>query len=109
MPLTKNSLRAPLVARKEVSGRELLKGDYSTELLLFKKKNSRILWTLYRNKTLWAGVSRYPLLSRDEADSFNLRCGTIRAIYTRKNKTRPAYIRRGLTSKIRRALPKNRC
>jgi len=92
---TKNSLRAPLVARKKVSGREVLKGDYSTVLLFFKK-NSRILWTLHRDKTFWAGVTRYPLLSRDEEDSFNLRCGTIRAIYTRKNKTRPAYIRRGL-------------
>ena len=123
VPLTKNSLRAPLVARKEVSGRELLKGDYFT-VLLFLKKKSRILWTLYRDKTFWAGVSCYLLLSRDEAGSFNLRCGTTRAIYTRKNKTRPAYIRRVLivpsktrtspykrhiTSKIRRAPPNNRC
>ena len=79
VPLTRNSLRAPLIARKEVSRRELMKGDYSTVLLFFKKK-SGILWTLYRDKTFWAGVSRYPLLGRDEAGSFNLRCGTIRAI-----------------------------
>ena len=39
-------------------------------------------------------MSRYPLLSRNEADSLGLRGGTIRAIYMRKNKTRPAYIRR---------------
>ena len=40
-------------------------------------------------ETFWAGVSLYPLLGCDEADSFNLRGGTVRAIYTRKKKTRP--------------------
>ena len=49
---------------------------------------------MYTDKTFWAGVSRYPLFGRDEADSFDLIGGTIRAIYMRKNKTRPAYIRR---------------
>ena len=39
---------------------------------------------MYTDKTFWAGVSRYPLLGRDEADSFDLRGGTIRAIYMRK-------------------------
>ena len=34
------------------------------------------------------------LLGRDEADSFDLRGGTIRAIYMGKNKTRRSYIRR---------------
>ena len=49
---------------------------------------------MYTDKTFWTGVSRYPLLGRDEADSFDLRGGTIRAIYMRKNKTCPSYMRR---------------
>ena len=131
VPLTKNSLQTPLVAGKEVSGRTLIKGDCSTELLFFneKKKDPRISWNLYTDKTFWAGVSRYPLLGRDKVDSFDLRGGTFRAIYMRKNKTRPAYIRRifivlnnirtspykrHISTKIRRdlakiALSKNRC
>ena len=83
---------------------------------------------MYTDKT-WAGVSRYPLLGRDEADSFDLKDGTIRAIYMTKNQTRPSYIRRilivlnntrtskykrNISTKIRRdlakiALSKNRC
>ena len=60
MPLTKNSLQTPLVAGKEVSGRILIKGDCSTELLFFneKKKDPRISWNLYTDKIFWAGVSR---------------------------------------------------
>ena len=130
VPLTKNSLQVPLVADKEVSSRKLIKGDCSTVLLFFKKnKNPRISWNLYTDKTFWAGVSRYPLLGRDEAESFDLRGGTIRAIYMRKYKTRPSCKRRILivlnntrtsqykrhiSTKIRRdlakiALSKNRC
>ena len=41
-------------------------------------------------------MSRYPFPGRDEVDSFNLRGGAIRAIYTRENKKRPLYIRREL-------------
>ena len=40
-------------------------------------------------ETFWANVPRYPLLGRNEADSLNLRGETVRAIYTRKEKTRP--------------------
>ena len=47
-------------------------------------------------KKFWAGVSRYPFPGRDKGDSFNLRGGAIRAIYTRENKKRPPYIRRVL-------------
>ena len=117
VPLTRNSLQVPLVAGKEVSSRKLIKGD------------PRISWNLYTDKTFWAGVSRYPLLGREEAESFDLRGGTIRAIYMRKYKTRPSYKRRILivlnntrtsqykrhiSTKIRRdlakiALSKNRC
>ena len=91
VPLTKNSLQVPLVAGKEVSGRKLIKGDCCTVLLFFKKKKKdpRISWNMYMDKTLWTGVFRNPLLGRDEADSFDLRGGTIRAIYMRKNKTHP--------------------
>ena len=49
---------------------------------------------MYTDKTFWTGLFRYSLLGRDEADSFDLRGGTIRAIYMGKNKTRPSYIRR---------------
>ena len=59
-----------------------------------KKKDPRISWNMYTDKTFWTGVSRYPLLGRDEADSFDLRGGTIGAMYMRKNKTCPANIRR---------------
>ena len=34
-------------------------------------------------------MSRYPLLGRNDADSFNLRGGIVRAIYNRTKKTRP--------------------
>ena len=94
-PLTKNSLRAPLVARKEVSSRKLMKGDCSTVLLFFKKKE-KILGSggiCIGIKKFWAGVSRYPFPGRNETDSFNLRGGAIRTIYTRENKKRPPYIR----------------
>ena len=129
--LTKNSLQIPLVASKEESGRKLIKGDCCTVLLFFKKKKKdpRISWNMYTDKTFWTGVSRYPLLGRDETDSFDLRGGTIMAMYMRKNKTCPANIRRILivlnntrtspytrhiSTKIRRdlakiALSKNRC
>ena len=97
--LTKNSLRAPLVARKEVSSRKLMKGDCSTVLLFFKKKK-KILGSggscIGIKKKFWAGVSRYPFPGWDEADSFNLRGGAVRAIYTRENKKRPPYMRRVL-------------
>ena len=95
VPLTKNSLQVPLVAGKEVSGRKLIKGDCCTVLLFFKeKKDPMISWNMYTDKTFWTGVCRYPLLGRDETDSFDLRGGTIRAMYMRKNKTCPANIRR---------------
>ena len=132
VPLTKNSLQIPLVAGKEVSGRKLIKKDCCTVLLFFKerKKDPRISWNMYTDKTFWTGVSRYPLLGQDEADSFDLRGGTNRAMYMRKKKTCPANIRRILivlisntrtspykrhiSTKIRRdlakiALSKNRC
>ena len=132
VPLTKNSLQISLVAGKEVSGRKLIKRDCCTVLLFFKerKKDPRISWNMYTDKTFWTGVFRYPLLSRDEADSFDLRGGTNRAMYMRKKKTCPANIRRILivlisntrtspfkrhiSTEIRRdlakiALSKNRC
>ena len=37
-PLTKNSLRAPLVALKKVFSRKLMKGDCFNVLLFFKEK-----------------------------------------------------------------------
>ena len=96
---------------------------------LRKKKDPWISWNMYTDKTFWTGVCRYPLLGRDETDSFDLRGGAIRAMYMRKNKTCPANIRRILivlnntrtspytrhiSTKIRRdlakiALSKNRC
>ena len=87
--LTKNSLRAPLVARKEVSSRKLMKGDCSTVLLFSffqKKKILRSGGICIWIKKFRAGVTRYPFPGRDEADSFN---GAIRAIYTREKKKRP--------------------
>ena len=99
VPLTKNSLQVSLVAGKEVSSRKLIKGDCSTVLLFFKKnKNPRISWNLYTDKTFWAGVSRYPLLGRDEAESFDLRGGTIRAIYMRKDASSSSSITHELHS-----------
>ena len=50
---------------------------------------SRRSYGKIEDREQWAGVSRYPLLGWDEADSFNLRGGIIRAIYTRKKKMRP--------------------
>ena len=44
-------------------------------------------------KKFWAGVSRYPFPGRDEGDSFNLRGGAVKAIYTRENEKSPPYIR----------------
>ena len=64
-------------------------------------------------ETFWAGVSRYPLLCRDEVDSLNLRGGTVRAIYTRKkgrvlNKTQTSPYKRHNSSEIRRDLAKRK-
>jgi len=68
----------------------MMKGDCSTLLLFFEEK--KILGSggiCIGIKKIWARVSRYPFPGRDEADSFNLRGGTIRAFYTRENKKRP--------------------
>ena len=68
---------------------------YALEMWLMKtafKIAYVILVPVSRYKLDWnilANVPRYPLLGRNEADSFNLRGGTVRAIYTRKEKTRP--------------------
>ena len=73
-----------------------MKGDCSTVLLFFFKKKKILGFggICLGIKKFWAGVSRYPFPGRDEGDSFNLRGGAIRAIYTRENKKRPPYIGR---------------
>ena len=51
--LTKNSLRAPLVSRKERSGEKIDEGSLFHCAIVLKKKrrDSRISWNLYRDKT----------------------------------------------------------
>ena len=58
-------------------------------------------------------MSRYPLLGRNEADSFNLRGGKVRAVYTRKkvrvhNKTRTSPNKRNSSSERRPDLAKRK-
>ena len=65
-------------------------------IILFKKKNIGSGGICIGLKKSSGRVSRYPFPVRDEVDSFNLRGGTIRAIYTTEYKKRPPYIRRVL-------------